>query len=149
MVDSENKQNATEKLYSCLSVLSVQKRLSKDLSNELDTELEVFKVYLGPEINKQDSTVQKQLSKDLSEELDTELEVDKVYEGSVMIELKIKDYTELENIKSLSDTGVLSNIFGILLLTAEYMTSCLADKVYIDATVDDTSYQDLMAYARG
>ena len=95
------------------------------------------------------SSVQKQLSKDLSEELDAELEVDKVYKGSVIIELKMKDYTELENIKSLSDTGVLSNIFGFLLLTPEYMASCKADQVHIDAKLDDRSYQSLMAYARG
>ena len=112
------------------------------------------------EINKQDATeslynslrrssVQKQLSKDLSEELDTELEVDKVYRGSVMVELRLKDYTELENIKSLSDTGVLSNIFGSLLLTSDYLSLCRADKVHIDAKVDDRSYQALMAYARG
>ena len=112
------------------------------------------------EINKQDATeklynklrrspVQKQLSKDLSEELDTELEIDKVYRGSVVMELIMKDYTELENIKSLSDTGVLSNIFGSLLLTSDYLSSCLADKVHIDAKLDDRSYQALMAYARG
>ena len=112
------------------------------------------------EINKQDSlenlynnlrriSVQKQLSKDLSEELDTELEIDKVYKGSVIIELKMKDYTELENVKSLSDTGVLSNIFGSLLLTSDYLSLCRADKVHIDAKVDDRSYQALIAYARG
>ena len=112
------------------------------------------------EINKQDaknnlysylshSSVQEKLSKDLSDELDTDLVVDKVYIGSVVMELIIKDYTELENIKSLSDTGVLSNIFGSLLLTPEYLSSCLADKVHIDAKVDDGSYQSMMAYARG
>ena len=95
------------------------------------------------------SSVQEKLSKDLSEELDTKLEVDKVYKGSVIIELRLKDYTELENIKSLSDTGVLSNIFGYLLLTSEYKTSCQADKIHIDAKVDDWSYQALMTHARG
>ena len=112
------------------------------------------------EINKQDATdklysylsdssVQNQLSIELSDEFDTELEVDKVYKGSVMIELRLKDYTELENFKSLSDTGVLSNIFGSLLLTSDYLSLCRADKVHIDAKVDDRSYQALMAYARG
>ena len=95
------------------------------------------------------SSVKKQLSIDLSKKLHTRLEVDNVYSGSVMIELRLKDYTELENIKSLSDTGVLSNIFGSLLLTPDYKSSCLADKVYIDARVDDRSYQALMEYARG
>ena len=112
------------------------------------------------EINKQDATnqlysylshssVQEKLSKDISEELDTALEVDKVYIGSVVIELRLKDYTELENIKSLSDTGVLSNIFGSLLLTSDYLSLCQADKVHIDAKVDDGSFQALMAYAKG
>ena len=110
-----NKQDATDKLYSYLSQSSVQEKLSKDLS----------------------------------EELDTKLEIDKVNKGSVIIELRLKDYKELENIKSLSDTGVLSNIFGYLLLTNEYKSSCLADKVHIDAIVDDGSYQALMARAKG
>ena len=127
----------------------------RTLKVKLDTVVEP-----DSEINKQDateklynnlrrSTIQKQLSKDLSDELDTELEVDKVYKGSVMIELRLKDYTELENIKSLSDTGVLSNIFGSLLLTSDYLSSCLSDKVHVDAKVDDRSYQALMAYSRG
>ena len=110
-----NKQDATDKLYSYLSQSSVQEKLSKDLSDELDTDLVV----------------------------------DKVYIGSVVIELRLKDFTELENIKSLSDTGVLSNIFGYLLLTDEYKSSCQADKVHIDAIVDDGSYQALMARAKG
>ena len=114
--DSEkNKQDATENLHSYLSHSSVQEKLSKDLSDELDTELVV----------------------------------DKVYKGSVIIELKMKYYTELENIKSLSDTGVLSNIFGSLLVTSDYLSSCQADKVHIDAEVDDMSYKALMEYARG
>ena len=114
--DSEiNKQDATNNLYSYLSHSSVQERLSEDLSDELDTDLEV----------------------------------DKVYKGSIVMELLMKDYTELENIKSMSDTGVLSNIFGSLLLTSDYLSSCLADKVHIDAKVDDGSFQALMAYARG
>ena len=127
----------------------------RTLKVKLDTKVEP-----DSEINKQDSleslynnlrrsSVQKQLSKDLSDELDTELEVDKVYRGSVMVELRLKDYTELENIKSLSDTGVLSNIFGSLLLTSDYLSLCQDDKVHIDAKVDDRSYQALMAYARG
>ena len=112
------------------------------------------------ERNKEDATEKlyrmleqlKQLSKDLSNKLYTELEVDKVYKhdnGGVIIELLIKEFTELENIKSLSETGVLSHIFGSLLLIPEYLSSCLADKVHIDAKVDDRSFQALMAYARG
>ena len=127
----------------------------RTLKVKLDTKVEP-----DSEINKQDATdnlysyvrqfsVQKQLSKDISEELDTELEVDKVCKRGVIIELKMKDYTELENIKSLSDTGVLSNIFGSLLLTPEYMASCKADKVHIDAKVENRSYHSLMAFARG
>ena len=115
--NEENKHDATDTLCSYLSDSSVQEKLTKDLSEELNTELHV--------------------------------EVDKVYEGSVMIDLRLKDYTELENIKYQSDTGVLSNIFGSLLLTPEYLSSCLADKVHIDAKVDDRSYQALMAFARG
>ena len=118
------------------------------------------KVKPNSEENKKDATdklysylkkphVQKELSKRLSKKLNTELEVDDVNKGCVIIDLRLKDYTELENIKSLSDNGVLSTIFGSLLLTAEYLSTCLAEKVYIGAKVDYGSYQDLMAYATG
>ena len=95
------------------------------------------------------SSVQEQLSKDLSKKLNTELEVCKIDTGSVVIELGIKNFEQIENIKSLSDTGVLSNIFGSLFLTPKYLSSCLAEKIYIRAKVDDRSYHDLMTYAKG
>ena len=118
------------------------------------------KVTPNSEENKKDATdklysylkkppVQKELSKHLSKKLNTELEVDDVNKGCVIIDLRLKDYTELENIKSLSDTGVLSTIFGSRLLTPEYLSTCLAKKIYIGAKVDDRSYQELMAYATG
>ena len=98
-----------------------------------------FYIYLS------DSSVQEQLSK----KLNTELEVCKIAEGNVMIELVIKNFEQIENIKSLSDTGVLSNIFGSLLLTPKYLSSYLAEKIYIRAKVDDSSYHDLMKYVKG
>ena len=75
--------------------------------------------------------------------------MDEVYKCSVIIDLRLKDYTELENIKSLSDGGVLTYIFESLLLTPEYLSTCLAKDgdSYIGAIVADRSYQDLIAYA--
>ena len=118
--DSEiNNQDATDQLYRYLSSQSVQNQLSEDLSKKLDTELQVYNI-------------------------------DK---ASVMIELIMKNFEKIENIKSLSDTGVLSNILGSLLLTPKYMSLCKTTYMYkvlcIDAMVDDMSYKDLMAYAKG
>ena len=132
---------------------------SQTLKLKLDTMVEP-----DSKINNQDATdqlyrylsspsVQNQLSIDLSKKLDTELQVYNIDKASVMIELIMKNFEKIENIKSLSDTGVLSNILGSLLLTPKYMSLCKTTYMYkvlcIDAMVDDMSYKDLMAYAKG
>ena len=57
--------------------------------------------------------------------------MDEVYKCNVIIDLRLKDYTELENIKSLSDGEVLTFIFESLLLTPDYLSTCLAKEIYI------------------
>ena len=128
---------------------------SRSLELTLDTTVEP-----NSESNKKDAndnlynkliqpSVQKELSLNLSEELGTEVEVGNVKTGSILLQLILKEYSELEYVKSLSDCGVLSNIFGNLLVTPEYLESCKADKVYVDAKVIERSYLELMEHARG
>ena len=85
----------------------------------------------------------------LSENLNTPLKIDKVSQGSVLIDFIISDFTELENIKSLSDTGVLTNLVTYHLVTPELLAECAASKIIFKTIFVEASYTRLMEYSRG
>ena len=89
------------------------------------------------------------LSQYLTEETDIDLSVHRIVRGSFFIDLKMKDYLELEEIKYLSDQGVLSIMLNFYLITKDFLQSCLAESVKLNVTVDIVSYQALLAFARG
>ena len=89
------------------------------------------------------------LSEFLSENLNTPLKIDKVSQGSVLIDFIISDFTELENIKSLSDTGVLTNLVTYHLVTPELLAECAASKIIFKTIFVEASYTRLMEYSTG
>ena len=88
------------------------------------------------------------LSQYLSNGLDSKISVDKVYKGSIILDLKVKTYSALHEIKYLSDQGVLSNMLNCFLITPEYKAACQAEKVLLTAKVDERSYLALVEYAQ-
>ena len=85
----------------------------------------------------------------LSENLKTPLKIDRVSHCSVLIDFIISDFTELENIKLLSDTGVLTNLVTYHLVTPELLAECAASKIIFKTIFDEASYTRLMEYSRG
>ena len=90
----------------------------------------------------------KDLSEYLSDGLDSKISVDKVYKGSIILELKVKTYSALHEIKYLSDQGVLSNMLNCFLVTPEYKAACQAEKVLLTVKVDERSYLTLVENAQ-
>ena len=53
------------------------------------------------------------------------------------------DLSKLEYIKELSDTWVLSNIVDNILMTPQFIQSCLAEDVGLEVVVDEDSYKQI------
>ena len=89
------------------------------------------------------------LTQYLVEETDVDLSVCRISRGSLFIDVKITDYSQLEEIKYLSDQGVLSNMLNYYLITEDFKQTCQAETVKLQVTVDIVSFQALTAFARG
>ena len=83
------------------------------------------------------------LSQSLSQELHASITLNNVRMGSIMVDMILGDLSKLEYIKELSDTWVLSNIVDNILMTPEFIQSCLAEDVGLEVVVDEDSYKQI------
>ena len=83
------------------------------------------------------------LSQNMSRELDAKVELNNVRLGSIKMDLFLCDMSNLEEIKELSDTGVLSNIVDSILMTPKFIESCGAEDVSLDVMIEEESYQQV------
>ena len=81
------------------------------------------------------------LAQKLSTEFKATVKLDSVRTGTVKMDMLLGDLTRLEYLKELSDKWVLSNIVDRILLTPDFIESCLAEDVAIDVVVEEESYQ--------
>ena len=83
------------------------------------------------------------LKETLSEELDTQVELENISLGSIRVDMVLSDLSKLEYLKHLSDKAVLTNIVDHLLMTPEFISSCQAKDVALEAVVEEESYKRL------
>ena len=87
------------------------------------------------------------LAEQLSEEFEAKIKLDNVRMGSIVVDMMLEDLSKLEYIKDLSDKWVLSNIVDSILVTPEFLESCQAEYVELEAVVDEESYKQLRSQA--
>ena len=87
------------------------------------------------------------LAEQLSEEFEAKIKLDNVRMGSIVVDMMLEDLSKLEYIKDLSDKWVLSNIVDSILITPDFLESCQADYVELEAVVDEESYKQLRSQA--
>ena len=87
------------------------------------------------------------LAEQLSEEFEAKIKLDNVRMGSIVVDMMLEDLSKLEYIKDLSDKWVLSNIVDNILITPEFLGSCQAQYVELEAVVDEESYKQLRSQA--
>ena len=90
--------------------------------------------------------VKSELSEALSGKLYTHTKLTHVRVGSIRVDMILGDLSRVENLKELSDKGVLSNIMDNILMTPEFIESCQAgdvviEDVAIEVVLDEKSYQ--------
>ena len=83
------------------------------------------------------------LTQDLSKKFEATVIVKNVRLGSIMVDMILGDLSKLEYIKYLSDNWVLSNMVDNILITPEFITTCQAEDVALDAVVDEESYKQI------
>ena len=83
------------------------------------------------------------LARSLSEEFCTIVELTNIRKGSIKMDMLIEDPSRLEYIKYLSDKGVLSDIIDCFLMTPDFISSCQAQDVAVEAVIDEESYNHL------
>ena len=88
-------------------------------------------------------TAVKALSQSLSEEFEATITLNNVRMGSIMVDMVLGDLSKLEYIKKLSDKYVLSNIIDSILMTPEFIESCQAEDVGLEAVIDEESYNQI------
>ena len=88
-------------------------------------------------------TAVKALSQSLSEELQATITLNNVRMGSIMVDMVLGDLSKLAYIKKLSDKYVLSNIIDSILMTPEFIESCQAEDVGLEAVIDEESYNQI------
>ena len=88
-------------------------------------------------------TAVKALSQSLSEELEETITLNNVRMGSIMVDMVLGDLSKLAYIKKLSDKYVLSNIIDSILMTPEFIESCQAEDVGLEAVIDEESYNQI------
>ena len=88
-------------------------------------------------------TAVKALSQSLSEELEATITLNNVRMGSIMVDMVLGDLSKLDYIKKLSDKYVLSNIIDSILMTPEFIESCEAEDVGLEAVIDEESYNQI------
>ena len=81
------------------------------------------------------------LSQKLSGKLETDIHLTNTRIGSIKVDMILGDLSRLENLKEMSDKWVLSNLMDSILMTPEFIESCGAEDVAIDALLDEESYQ--------
>ena len=81
------------------------------------------------------------LAQKLSTEFKATVKLNSVRMGTVKVDMLLGDLTRLEYLKELSDKWVLSNIVDRILITPDFIESCLAEDVAIDVVVEEESYQ--------
>ena len=87
------------------------------------------------------------LAEQLSEEFEAKIKLDNVRMGSIVVDMMLEDLSKLEYIKDLSDKWVLSNIVDNILITPDFLESCQAQYVELEAVVDEESYKQLRSQA--
>ena len=88
-------------------------------------------------------TAVKTLSQSLSEELEATITLNNVRMGSIKVDMVLGDLSKLAYIKKLSDKYVLSNIIDSILMTPEFIESCQAEDVGLEAVIDEESYNQI------
>ena len=83
------------------------------------------------------------LAQSLSQEFCTVVVLGNIRTGSIKMDMSIEDPSRLEYIKYLSDKGVLSDIIDCILMTPDFISSCQAQDVAIEAFIDEESYANL------
>ena len=83
------------------------------------------------------------LAESLSQEFCTIVELTNIRKGSIKMDMSIEDPSRLEYIKYLSDKGVLSDIIDCFLMTPDFISSCQAQDVAVEAVIDEESYNHL------
>ena len=83
------------------------------------------------------------LAQDFSKKFEATVIVKNVRLGSIMVDMILGDLSKLEYIKYLSDNWVLSNMVDNILITPEFITTCQAEDVALDAVVDEESYKQI------
>ena len=81
------------------------------------------------------------LAQKLSTEFKATVKLDSARTGTVKMDMLLGDLTRLEYLKELSDKSVLSNIVDRILITPDFVESCLAEDVAIDVVVEEETYQ--------
>ena len=74
------------------------------------------------------------------------MKVKNVRFGSLKFDLILDDVTRLEHLKEMSDKWVLTNIVSSILITSEFVKSCQAEDVIIEAVLEERSYQMIKNY---
>ena len=91
----------------------------------------------------------KSFGKYLSDKVDMDLQMEQINLGSIHIDWRVAELSELENIKSLSDTGVLSNIVTYFLIKRPLLAKCDVKRVFLKTVVTEESYEALLKFAEG
>ena len=77
------------------------------------------------------------LSQCLSEVFRTSVDITDVKEGSIQMDLLLKNFYKVEYMNDLSDEGVLTNLIDSWLMTEEIISCCQADDCYGSLLVTD------------
>ena len=107
---------------------------------QIDAEKNVFRLLSNEE-------VVQTVAQALSDDFETHIKLSNIRIGSIQIDMMIEDLSRLEYIKELSDKYVLSNILDSVLMTPEFIESCQAEDVFVEALLDEDSYQQVKLHA--
>ena len=107
---------------------------------QIDAEKNIFRLLSNEE-------VVKKVAQALSVDFETHVKLSNIRIGSIKIDMLIEDLSRLDYIKELSDKYVLSNIVDSILMTPEFIESCQAEDVFVEAVLDEDSYQQVKLHA--
>ena len=107
---------------------------------QIDAEKNIFRLLSNEE-------VVQTVAQALSDDFETHIKLSNIRIGSIQIDMMLEDLNRLEYIKELSDKYVLSNILDSVLMTPEFIESCQAEDVFVEALLDEDSYQQVKLHA--
>ena len=120
----------------CKLVLNIKETIPNTEENIKDAEKKIYQNLEKPE-------KQEEIAKHLTDDLEAVVKVVGISEGSVILHITLDDEAAFEKLVFLSDTGVLSSLLQMHLVTPAFEDGCTADKVKINVILDTTAMKNL------